>query len=92
MAWCLSERIHFKETRTIRNEDVEEFEFPQAAETWSHENSETVKLYFQSEDHRLLEIALSEISRYLVKDRFSCSFQNAITISCLEVSLNLYSS
>jgi transcription initiation factor TFIID subunit 2 len=85
LAWSLAERIHFKETRTIRTEDVEEFEFPNEVEVWSHNNCETVKNYFTSDDHPLLEAALEQISRYMVRDRFSPSFQNSLTVSCLEV-------
>jgi transcription initiation factor TFIID subunit 2 len=85
LAWSLAERIHYKETRAIRNEDVEEFEFPTVEEEWSHHNSETVKNFFSPEDHVLLEAALNEVSKYMVRDRFSPSFQNAVTVACLEV-------
>jgi transcription initiation factor TFIID subunit 2 len=87
LAWCLSERIKYKETRSIRTEDVEEFEFPSESETWSRSNCDTFKTYFQQGDEELLEIVLQQVSRYMVKDFFESSFQNSVTVSCLEVFL-----
>jgi hypothetical protein len=73
------------ETRTIRNEDVEEFEFPVVEEAWDRLHCETVKTCFGNEDLELLDEALAQVSRYLVRDRFSPSFQNSVTVACLEV-------
>ena len=87
LAWCLSERIKFKESRTFRSEDVEEFDFPMVEETFSHRNCEIAKNFFVPEDDELLERSLEEIARYLVKDRFNSSYKNAVTVSCLEVLL-----
>lgn len=85
----LAERVAYKETRTIRNEDVEEFEFPDSdlVDEFKYTDCETVKNYFNEEDHVLLERMLEQISRYLVKDRFESSYQNKVTVSCLEVDL-----
>ena len=87
LAWCLSERIKFKESRTFRSEDVEEFDFPVIEEAFSHRNSEIAKNFFQNEDDDLLEQSLQELARYLVKDRFNSSYKNAVTVACLEVLL-----
>ncbi|KAJ3257113.1 hypothetical protein HK103_004941 [Boothiomyces macroporosus] len=83
----LLERSQIKETRVLRNEDVEELEFPIDLSNWSRFNSETVKNYFEDEDHDLLNICIKEIDRLLVRDRFAPSHQNSVTVTCLEVMI-----
>ncbi|KAJ2997055.1 hypothetical protein HDV02_005925 [Globomyces sp. JEL0801] len=85
LTWCLTERIQYKDIRVIRKEDVEEFDFPEEAEVWTHQNSETVKVFFEESDHPLLETAIKEVHRLLLKDRIAPSHQNAVTVACLEI-------
>ena len=87
LSWLLSDRVHYKPTREIKPEDIEEFDLPREKDVFSHRNSETVKLYFQDEDHRLLELALDQVMQYLKRDRFAGSHNNSVTIACLEVSI-----
>lgn len=85
LSWCLSDRVHYKESREIRKEDVEEFEFSNDVELFSHRNAETVKLHFVDQDHELLELALNEVMLTLKRDRFSGSRNNGVTVAGLEV-------
>jgi transcription initiation factor TFIID subunit 2 len=85
LSLCLNERVHYKAVKEIRKEDIEEFDFPIEADSFSHRNAETVKDHFAEEDHHLLDLAMEEVMKALKRDRFAASRNNCVTIACLEV-------
>ncbi|KAJ3337893.1 hypothetical protein HDU91_001357, partial [Kappamyces sp. JEL0680] len=85
LSMMLSDRVHYKEAREIREEDVEEFDLPTYTREFSHRNAEIVKLHFADEDHALLALALDEVMQALRRDRFAGSRNNLVTVTCLEL-------
>jgi hypothetical protein len=85
LSMLLSDRVHFKEAREIREEDVEEFDLPTGVVDFSPANAEVVKLHFNEEDISLLGTAQNEIMQALKRDRFAGSRNNLVTVACLEL-------
>lgn len=97
LSLTLSDRVHYKEAREIRKEDVEEFDLllnpssfeGEESDKFSPSSSEIVKQYFDPDDLVLLEKATALIMLHLKRDRFARSHNNVVSIACLEVFISV---